>query len=68
MPGNPVGIRCGTSSFLNPLDVLGLAADGFRTRRLLQDGISGVQGGDTGLPSVPHHLQCGGGCGSPSIV
>ena len=30
-------------------------------RGLLRDGVPGIPGGDAGGPSVPHHIQCGGG-------
>ena len=48
-------------SLLHHPDVMVLVAGGRESGRLLQDGISGAQGGDTGGPIVPHHLQCGGG-------
>ena len=30
-------------------------------RGLLWDGVPGIPGCDPGGPSVPHHIQCGGG-------
>ena len=67
MPGNSVGLWHGSSILPDPLDILGSAADGHKSGRILQVRIPGLRGGNTGLPAVPHHLQCGGGCGGASL-
>ena len=36
-------------------------------RGVLWDRIPGIPGGDAGGPSVPHHIQCGGGCSGPIL-
>ena len=36
-------------------------------RGILQDTVPGIPGGDVGGPSVPHHIQCGGGRSGPTL-
>ena len=36
-------------------------------RGLLWDGVPGIPGCDPGGPSVPHHIQCGGGRSVPTL-
>ena len=38
-----------------------------RAGGILRDRLQGRAGGDTGQPAVTHHIQCGGGCGSPPL-
>ena len=67
MPVNPRGIWCGALIFPDPPDVLGAAADGRKSRVILRIGLPGLQGGDSGGPVVPQHLQRGGGCGGEAL-
>ena len=53
MPGNPGGIQCGALSLLHTPNVLGSVVDGCKSRRLLQEGISGFKGSDTRGPLSP---------------
>ena len=68
MTGNPGGIRCGASSLPYPPDVLGAFAYGSAIRKLLRGGIPGIMGGDTGGPSAPQHIQCGGRLSGLTLV
>ena len=63
MPVNTIWIRHGVSGLPDPQDVLGLAADGRKSRGVLWVGLPGLYGGDSGGPAVPHHIQRVGGCG-----
>ena len=67
MPGNPRGLRRGALILSDPPDLLGLAADGCKIRGVVQVGLPGIQGGDTWVIAVLHHLQCGGGCGGEAL-
>ena len=60
MPVNIGRIQHGDLSPPHPPDILRLIAYGRSSRGLLQDGIPGFQGGDTGGPSISHHIQCAG--------
>ena len=50
MSGSPGGIWRGYSSFPDPPDVLGFAADGCKSGRILQVGITGLWGATHGYP------------------
>ena len=67
MPVNHGGLRLGASSLPDPTEVLGLAADGCKSGRILRVSITGLQGGDTGGTAPPQHIQCGGGCGDVEL-
>ena len=62
MPGNYGGVRSGVSRLPHPPGILVSVTDGRTSGGLLWEGLTGLHGGDTGGPSVPHHLQQGGGC------
>ena len=44
-----------------------MAEDGGEGGRLLQIGVSGLQGRDAGGPMILHYLQRGGGCGDAKL-
>ena len=67
MPGNPTGLRRGALILPAPLDILGSAEDGREGGGILQIGSLEIQGGGVGRTVVPHHLQCGGGCGGETL-
>ena len=46
---------------------MGLAEYGCEGRRLLQVGVSGIQGRDAGGPAIHHHLQLGDVCGGATL-
>ena len=52
-PRNHRGLRCETSSVLDPLDILGSAEDGCEGGMLLRVGNSELQGRDTGETATP---------------
>ena len=49
-------------------DILGSAEDGREGGGVLRVGFPGLQGGDSGGPTIPHHLQCGGEYGVKTLV
>ena len=46
---------------------MGYVADGIVGRGLLWDSDPGILGGDAGVTSAPHHIQCGGGRSGPTL-
>ena len=58
----------GTLSMPAPPDILGSVEDGCECGRSLRVSVSGIQGCDTGVTDIPHHLQRGGGCGGTAFV
>ena len=60
-------MRRGSLSLPSHLDILEWAEDGSKGGGVLWVGFQGLQGGDEGVPSFPHHLQCGGGCGDETL-
>ena len=48
MPVNTVGIRYGASSPPHPTGILGQVSDGIVRRGILQDGVTGIPGGELG--------------------
>ena len=67
MTRNLRGLRPGTLSIPDPPKILGLAEDDGKGGRLIRVGVSGIQGCDAGGPSIPHNMQCGGGCGGTTL-
>ena len=51
----------------SPLDLLEAADDGGKGGRVLRGGFQGVLRSDAGRPALPHHFQCGGGCGGVAL-
>ena len=61
MPGHPGGIWRGSQGPPSPLHVLGKASDGGACRGVIRSTLLWGGRHDTGVPTVTHHLQCGGG-------
>ena len=56
-------LRRGPPSLLDTLHVLEAAADGGKGRWLLRGGVKRSLRSDARRSALPHHIQCGGGCG-----
>ena len=67
MSGNTRALRRGASILPNPPFIMGSYEDGLKSRGMLLVGLPGLQGGYTGVPDFPHHLQDGGGCGGAAL-
>ena len=51
-----------------PPDILELAEYGGKGGRVLRSGVKRRYGRDAGIPAIPHHFQCGGGCIGEALV
>ena len=67
MPGDLGRLRCGTLFPLSPLDVLEAVGYGGKGGRILWDGVSGGSCSHPRRYAIPHHIQCGGGCGGEAL-
>ena len=67
MPQDPGGLRCRTLSMPSPPDILETAEYGSKGGRILQGGVHGCLGHDSGRSAIPHHFQRVGGCGGATL-
>ena len=49
------------------MDILKSAEDGGDGGGILWGGVNRGSGSETGIPSLPHHFQHGGGCSSATL-
>ena len=67
MTGYLVKVRCGPLSLLDSSDVLEVVDGGGKNGRLLWDSVSRSSWSNARISGLPHHIQCGGGCGGETL-